>query len=133
MVPVSAPTPNPDPDSGDAPSAFWAEPNVPAADRRSIARTICLTLGIWTLLNGVLVVALAASGEDRISMGILLGHLIAQGGTASWVIGALLTFRSSNLAFMVGTVGATPLRLLFLVLVLILLVTQFKVHVASLT
>ena len=101
--------------------------------RPQIVRTVLLAMGGASVVVGILVVALSACGLSKVSEGILLGHLLAHAVTASWLLGALLTYHLSWRAFMVGTIGAFPLRLLFLGGGVALLVTQFEVHALSLT
>lgn len=110
-----------------------APPERAPIGRGEIARTILLALGGSTVVVGLLVVALSAGGLGEIAQGVLLGHLLAHGVTATWLLGALITFHLSWRALMVGTVGAFPIRVLLLGGAIALLVTQFHVHLAAMT
>ncbi|RMG06342.1 MAG: hypothetical protein D6731_26010 [Planctomycetota bacterium] len=103
---------------------------LPRTARRAIARRLLLALGALSLVAGLAGAALALAGRPDWAKGSLAGHILAQVVTATWTLGALATFGSSQRSFLVATVGALPLRLLW-VLGCAWTAAQLGLHLAS--
>lgn len=97
-------------------SAGGQDPSGGQIARRRIARVALAVLGVATALTGAACLAWGAQDRGDLAAAVLLGHLLGQAVTATWVVGALVTFRGSHGAVLFATVGAFPLRLLLLVL-----------------
>lgn len=92
---------------GDAPRR---PPRLPAGVRRRIA---VRSGSAAALASGLaLAVALGPTWPAGTPTAILVGHAVGQVVALSWVVGALLTFDASSGAFMGGTLGLAPVRLL---------------------
>jgi hypothetical protein len=83
--------------------------------RARVTRRSLVALGGATVAVGVLALALQQGGRADLAVAVVLGHLLGQGITLTWVAGALWTWSGGHSALMVGTVGAFPLRMLLLV------------------
>lgn len=92
------------------------EPQVAPADRARIARRATLGLALPAALAAVAAAALAAAGHRGPAIGVGLGAGTGLAITASWLLGALVTFHRSGGALMGFTVGLWPLRIALLFL-----------------
>lgn len=102
----------------DAPAparATWAAagaalPALPGAVRARIALQALFVLAGLTCVACAAGIALKESGRPAASLGLVVGHVVAQGVTLSWVTAATLRFDAGLGQLMGWTLGLWPLR-----------------------
>lgn len=91
------------------------DPQVAPTDRARIARRASFGLALPAALATSVVAGLFAAGHRAPAIGIALGAGAALVITASWLLGALLTFHRSGGALLGFTVGLWPVRIALIV------------------
>lgn len=82
----------------------------PGAKARVAGLALALCGGLSTLAALVGLLYLQRE-QPALALGVFLGHSAAQLVTASWLVGAILTFDRSSQDFLQATLGMSPLRL----------------------
>lgn len=90
----------------------------PGAKARVAGFALSLS-GAATVVCAGLALLYLQAGHPRHALGVFLGHVAAQLVTATWLVGAILSFDRGTQEFMRATLGMSPLRLLVLVTVVV--------------
>lgn len=92
------------------PSPGSAGPPVPREARKRIAQRVVYALGVFTLVGGLVVIALHRTGRESLAFAFALGLGVGVALSASWLAGTLLTFHRSIGALQAATISLWPVR-----------------------
>lgn len=93
------------------------EPRVTPADRARIARRAVLWSTFPVLVGAVVTAGLVSTDHRAVALGVAIGVATGLLLTATWVVGALVTFHRRGDLLLLATLGLWPVRIIILFLV----------------